>query len=544
MKTTRQIFATLALALSLTVTAQNNVVSTTATSPTTYGNLSVIVGVNAGTAALSSGTSAFPPDGNTFIGHSAGTATNRSTVGGSPELGSFNTFVGLSSGAANTTAYYNTALGSSSLWKTTTGIENVALGSFALRENITGSQNVAVGNRALLGSTGEGNIGIGDRALGSTFGGTLSGNLNVGIGKDVGVVLSTGSRNTFIGTSSGGSVISGSFNTFIGNVGSTNDISNTIILADGNGAQRFYNVGNATGINLGNNVVPLHGLDVRGNMAVGDATYTGAAGTLTNGMIVQGNVGIGTNTPGNKLEINSGTTNVSGLRLTGYIGQSATVNNPGQTFLAVNASGDVVKVSAPPVSPGLNVSVASGSIVSARNIYTHDGSLDTVTVTPTTASTRTVTMGNNNLFFNTAGSASGYGRIYIGGTVASPSFPPITSTSNYRLLVEGGILTEKVKVAMRYTGSDWADYVFADGYKLMPLREIESFIKANKHLPGIESAEELQKEGLDLGDMQRKQMEKIEELTLHLIEQNKTVEKQSKEIEELKSLVNALLEKK
>ena len=77
----------------------------------------------------------------------------------------------------------------------------------------------------------------------------------------------------------------------------------------------------------------------------------------------------------------------------------------------------------------------------------------------------------------------------------------------------------------------------------MPLSEVELFVKENNHLPGIESAKELVKNGLDIADMQAKQMGKIEELTLHLIEQNKQLEKQNKEIEELKEQVKLLLNK-
>jgi hypothetical protein len=71
----------------------------------------------------------------------------------------------------------------------------------------------------------------------------------------------------------------------------------------------------------------------------------------------------------------------------------------------------------------------------------------------------------------------------------------------------------------------------------MPLNEVETFVKENKHLPGIDSANELVKNGLDVAEMQAKQMGKIEELTLYVIQQNK-------EIEELKAQVKALLEKK
>ena len=78
----------------------------------------------------------------------------------------------------------------------------------------------------------------------------------------------------------------------------------------------------------------------------------------------------------------------------------------------------------------------------------------------------------------------------------------------------------------------------------MPLNEVEMFIKENNHLPGIKSAKDLVKTGLDVSEMQSKQMEKIEELTLYVIEQNKKLEKQTNEIEELKAQVKLLLDRK
>jgi len=103
------------------------------------------------------------------------------------------------------------------------------------------------------------------------------------------------------------------------------------------------------------------------------------------------------------------------------------------------------------------------------------------------------------------------------------------ATGGYNLLVKGGILTEKVKVALAQPGTDWADYVFEDSYKLMPLADVEAFTKANKHLPNVPSADEMINSGLDVAQTSKMFMEKIEELTLYVIELKK-------EIEELKSV--------
>ncbi|MFD2603236.1 hypothetical protein [Flavobacterium suzhouense] len=120
----------------------------------------------------------------------------------------------------------------------------------------------------------------------------------------------------------------------------------------------------------------------------------------------------------------------------------------------------------------------------------------------------------------------------------------------YKLFVEQGILTEKVKVAVSTT-ADWADYVFASDYKLMPLEEVEKFTKENNHLPNVPSAADMVNNGLDVAKMDAKLLEKIEELTLYAVQQNKEnkdlkaeLENQKREIEELKGMLKDLLTKK
>lgn len=96
------------------------------------------------------------------------------------------------------------------------------------------------------------------------------------------------------------------------------------------------------------------------------------------------------------------------------------------------------------------------------------------------------------------------------------------NTSAYKLVVGGTIGATKVKV----TQSGWADYVFAKDYKLQPLTEVEKFIKRNGHLEGVPTTKEVKENGVDLGETQVILLKKIEELTLHLIEQNKKLEEQ------------------
>jgi len=86
------------------------------------------------------------------------------------------------------------------------------------------------------------------------------------------------------------------------------------------------------------------------------------------------------------------------------------------------------------------------------------------------------------------------------------------------------------KVTVSNGGNAWCDYVFEDSYPLRDLTEVESYIKANKHLPGVPSAKEIDANGIDLADMQRILMEKIEELTLYTLKQQGQIEELKKEL--------------
>ncbi len=99
------------------------------------------------------------------------------------------------------------------------------------------------------------------------------------------------------------------------------------------------------------------------------------------------------------------------------------------------------------------------------------------------------------------------------------------------LSVNGVILAKEILVSS--AASNWPDYVFEDEYNLMSLEEVEAFIEMNNHLPNIPSQEEIENDGISLGEMQRLHMEKIEELTLHMIEKDKEISDLKGENDEL-----------
>ncbi len=104
--------------------------------------------------------------------------------------------------------------------------------------------------------------------------------------------------------------------------------------------------------------------------------------------------------------------------------------------------------------------------------------------------------------------------------IGGPASDVTVTNSNYDLYVEGGIRATTVKVDAYST---WPDYVFETNYDLMSLKLTEKYILANKHLPGVPSAKEVQEDGIELAEMNAILLQKIEELTLHLIELQKQV---------------------
>lgn len=113
-----------------------------------------------------------------------------------------------------------------------------------------------------------------------------------------------------------------------------------------------------------------------------------------------------------------------------------------------------------------------------------------------------------------------------GGNVGigfNASFNPSQAsvTMGYKLAVNGGIICEEVKVISDVPNSD---YVFEKDYKLPSLFEVESFVKKNKHLQDIPSAEEFKQNGYKVGEMDDMLLRKVEELTLYIIQLKKEIE--------------------
>lgn len=109
----------------------------------------------------------------------------------------------------------------------------------------------------------------------------------------------------------------------------------------------------------------------------------------------------------------------------------------------------------------------------------------------------------------------------------------LNKPGDYKLYVEGGIITELCKIAIG-NSSSWADYVFSKDYDLKEIEEVEQFIKENNHLPNVPSAEVVATDGIDVAKMDATLLRQIEELWLHMIELKKENDLLKKEVETLK----------
>lgn len=181
----------------------------------------------------------------------------------------------------------------------------------------------------------------------------------------------------------------------------------------------------------------------------------------------------------------------------------------------------------------------SGNILIRANNYLRFGKEDSNTgyfeIHNATCCYNTYADIKGNLYFRTEASQATMG-IQKNNTITMGVWPKygdvITDTQGFRLMVKGGILTDEVKIIHNVPSSD---YVFESDYNLLSLKEVEKFIKENKHLPEVPSAREFKENGYNIAEMDDILLRKVEELTLYLIELNKRIETLEKENDILKA---------
>ncbi|WP_126245600.1 hypothetical protein [Chitinophaga rhizosphaerae] len=166
---------------------------------------------------------------------------------------------------------------------------------------------------------------------------------------------------------------------------------------------------------------------------------------------------------------------------------------------------------------GIGVGTA-GTYAGKLSVYDAINGKSTITLQSASNSRFWIQEGGSILRIGGIGSAApAMGAINVtnGGLVGIGTLVPQSELS-----VNGTITSKKVKVL----NTGWADYVFLPDYQLPTLREVERHIREKGHLKDIPSEKEVEKEGVDLGEMNKKLLAKVEELTLYLIEQNKKLE--------------------
>jgi len=249
-----------------------------------------------------------------------------------------------------------------------------------------------------------------------------------------------------------------------------------------------------------------------------------------------GNVGIGNNNPGGKLTVNS-SDGQRGLESLNPNGNSHFPWSNGWSY--ISGKGVIFRS---------NGNTERMRILSNGNIGIGNTSPDTklevkgiVRATSTTSRSNATQIGHtgNNGFINTYGAGhldfsrnmvplmrlSSNGVLNI-GNVSTPS-------DDYKLYVEKGIMSEKVRVAVK-NSDDWADYVFEKEYELMPLKDVGNFIYENKHLPGVPTAKHVVKYGIDLAKTDAVLLKKLEEAYLYILDLQQQMDSMNKELSNLK----------
>ncbi|NHF58989.1 hypothetical protein FK220_006540 [Flavobacteriaceae bacterium TP-CH-4] len=218
---------------------------------------------------------------------------------------------------------------------------------------------------------------------------------------------------------------------------------------------------------------------------------------------------------------NAGRNNVSGNNNL-FIGQGAgrnLVDGNRNVFLGPNAGNDAsgsrnvfIGFQAGSSETGNNMLIINNNDANTPLVYGNFGSGQLAINTTTMPAGTALTVGGNALV---DGALTTNGKLSIGTTIDDP---------DYQLTVKGAIHVQEVKVDL--LGAIAPDYVFYEDYDLNTLQEVADFIAKEGHLPNIPSAKEMEEVGLHLKEMNLKLLEKIEELTLYLIDQNKTLEEQ------------------
>jgi hypothetical protein len=91
------------------------------------------------------------------------------------------------------------------------------------------------------------------------------------------------------------------------------------------------------------------------------------------------------------------------------------------------------------------------------------------------------------------------------------------------IAIDGALCAKKIMCRGNLNACEWPDYVFENAYSLMPLKDLEAYVKSKKHLPGMPSAEEVVEKGIDMQEMNIQLLKKVEELHLYVLRLEKRI---------------------
>jgi hypothetical protein len=315
-------------------------------------------------------------------------------------------------------------------------------------------------------------------------------------------------------------------------IGTTNP--NDVLTVTGSGTTK---IGLNGGSYSGNE---LRAGGVAGYMSAGFQIYSGTGLDLnlftdggSNGVTIKtgnGNVGIGTTSPLTKLHVYNG---ASGAMA--YGNTCLTVENSGRAIIQMLTprSSDAYLMFGNPDGSnrgyigyqGSGMTYADQMVFYSHGTYAMLGGNVGIGTAYPEANLQVI----GHFFVNSASDPTGgvyYGGPNQGFIIGNYAASPWPGTNS--LYVQGIVYANQL-VTPNY---NWSDYVFKPAYKLASLGEVEGIIKREGHLPGMPSASDVAAHGLNVGEMQAKLLQKIEELTLHQIEQQKLLETQTERLDE------------
>ena len=336
---------------------------------------------------------------------------------------------------------------------------------------------------------------------------------------DVSIVASIGLHKGFNSISSSGIIFFAFTDPTTSQMETKMAITNSgeVIIGDGGSSNSRLQVNSTSGQNAF--IAQVNGsskltVNSNGSVSVGAAT-TGPA----NGMYVNGNVNIGTTASSSRLQVNS----TSGQNA--FIAQ---VN--GSNKFMVNSNGSV-SVGAATTGPAngmyVNGNVNIGTTSSSSRLQVNSASGQAAFTAQVNGSTKLSVNSNGSVSVGSTSSGPANG-MYISGSVGIGT----TGTHDYKLAIAGKMIAEEVVVKLQ---ANWPDYVFDESYELKSLAEVEQFIKEHKHLPNIPSAKEVEENGISVGKINTVLMEKVEELTLYILQLNQTIDSQNERIKILEN---------